>query len=223
MTVWRLAGLQLVTGAEYSEKSNASFCARIPSKLRGEIFDRYGRPLVTNRQVFSLRFDYVYWDRSRQNEVILGVLTILDECGDRHSDSLPVSNDAPFEYTFPKGTETSESRKLYQFLSSNAKKLPQSPTAQELIDALSDFYSLPEGLSPAERRALIGVRYEMDQRSFSSYNNTFTVATDSFRSRRCRDLRRNHLNFPERDYRGFSREYRTDFAAKHHRPCRPDL
>lgn len=212
--VLRLADLQLISGAEYSEKSERKLLRSYTVKAsRGEIFDRYGRPLVTNRQVFSLRFDYVYWSRDRQNEVILGVLKILDECGDDHSDSLPVTADAPFQFTFPSGEETSESKKLAQFLAANQKKLPQTPTAAELIGALSDYYGLPQDLSDAERRSVAGVRYEMEQRSFSSYNNTFTVASD-ISIEAVSKLAENHLHLPGTEIvEDSAREYRTDFAA----------
>ncbi|MBR6647308.1 MAG: penicillin-binding protein, partial [Clostridia bacterium] len=49
-TIWRLFSLQIINGADYRVMSDSRLTRDIPVKApRGEILDRYGRALVTNR------------------------------------------------------------------------------------------------------------------------------------------------------------------------------
>lgn len=62
----RLVDLQLVHGQEYLERS-AQFLTTTStvSAARGEILDRYGRPMVSNKTGFSLVLLYSdFWDNN---------------------------------------------------------------------------------------------------------------------------------------------------------------
>lgn len=74
---------------------------------RGEIVDRYGRPLVTNESVYSLRIDYSYWDKENQNDTILSLVRLIRDAGSEEIDSLPITRAEPFEYI---GEEKSQER-----------------------------------------------------------------------------------------------------------------
>ncbi len=65
-----LFSLQVVNGEEYREQATNRLTSSMPvAASRGEIVDRYGRALVTNQSVYSLRIDYSYWDKTNQNEI----------------------------------------------------------------------------------------------------------------------------------------------------------
>ena len=98
--VVRLFYLQIIVGASYSEQTknriNMTFADKAP---RGEIMDRYGNPLVTNRLGYSLRLHKTDISGEELNKMILEIVNILKECDYDHKDSLPIS-DFPFKFTF---------------------------------------------------------------------------------------------------------------------------
>lgn len=97
----RLADLQLVNGAAYREEGERKITRTYSQPAaRGEILDRYGRPLISNALGFSITFDYFTWDSQAQNETILRLCQIAEDAGLEYYDSLPVSAAAPFSYTF---------------------------------------------------------------------------------------------------------------------------
>ena len=62
----RLYNLQIVNGEEYLKKSERRISRTVNIKApRGEILDRYGRPLVTNRMSFTIRFDALTWEKAK--------------------------------------------------------------------------------------------------------------------------------------------------------------
>ncbi|MBQ7475495.1 MAG: hypothetical protein IJS78_06200 [Clostridia bacterium] len=65
--------------------------------MRGEIFDRNGKPLVTNKYSWEIRFDYGSFPRNSaaRNETVLKTLAIADEQG--YTDSLAVPKYTPFD------------------------------------------------------------------------------------------------------------------------------
>jgi len=211
----KLADLQIVHGAQYSERAERKLSR--PSSVtasRGEILDRYGRPLVTNRMAFQVNFEYVYWDRERQNDVILDLIALSDSEGaGGYSDSLPLTKKSPFSFTFT-NEDSSEKTALYKFLKDN-KTLPDDPSPSELFSALCERYSVEETLSDPDKRRIIGVRYEMEQRSFSPYTS-FVFATDvsiefvtKLKEQNIGNSRFPGVMISEEPIR----EYKTDFAS----------
>ena len=94
-----LFSLQIINGEEYREQAaNRLTSSSTVSASRGEIVDRYGRPLVTNESVYSLRIDYSYWDKEKQNNTILSLVRLIRDAGSEEIDSLPITRVEPFEY-----------------------------------------------------------------------------------------------------------------------------
>jgi penicillin-binding protein 2 len=68
---------------------------------RGEILDRYGRPLITNRQGFSIIFYKEYIRPENLNSLILRVVDAAEIHGVSYIDTFPVTKEYPFEFYFP--------------------------------------------------------------------------------------------------------------------------
>lgn len=101
LMVLRLVDLQVVNGAAYREEAERKILRTYKQPAsRGEILDCYGRPLVSNALGFSITFDYYSWDWKAQNDVILRICAITENAGIPHYDTLPVTLEAPFAYTF---------------------------------------------------------------------------------------------------------------------------
>lgn len=171
----RLVYLQLVKGEEYLQSAQSQTSVRYNIKAsRGEILDRSGARLVSNELSYSVQFNYYEWDREAQNDVILQVCGILEESGVAHYDSLPMSAAYPLVYTF-ESTDIGDGKALAAF-AADEMKLEKLPSAGELFMMLCDRYDVDNNLSIADRRTIIGVRYEMELRQFSAYN-PFTLAS----------------------------------------------
>lgn len=169
-----LFSLQIINGKEYREQAaNRLTSSSTVAASRGEIVDRYGRPLVTNESVYSLRIDYSYWDKEKQNHTILSLVRLIRDAGSEEIDSLPITKAEPFEYI---GEEKSQEREaLADF--AEEKKLDKNLTAPEMLKALRKYYKVDDSLSDGNARIVVGVRYEMERSGFSSYNS-FIIASD---------------------------------------------
>lgn len=170
LLVWvvRLYQLQIRDGADYLRQSENKLTRTLPVKApRGELLDRYGRPLVTNRTSFAIQFNAVNWRAVDDKAGLIDALIKLcDAAGQPHIDTLPVSADEPFVYTYEPNAGSQDERNTVKYLEEN--DWDPSTSAPELIAKMREAYEIPESYTPAQARAVVGVRYEMDVRRFSS-------------------------------------------------------
>ena len=163
--IGRLYFLQIVSGEEYLERSAKRTSRTVTvTAPRGEILDRFGRPLVTNRMSFSLVFDATTWDKSRREEIVGELITLCEGAGQEYTDTLPVSANAPFTYTFTEGEDSGDERTVKEYISD--RKWEEGTSAEKFIALLAERYDLKEK-DPARLRKLCGVCFEMETRGFS--------------------------------------------------------
>ncbi|MBQ7119403.1 MAG: hypothetical protein IJO09_04235 [Oscillospiraceae bacterium] len=171
----RLYFLQIVSGTEYVEVSTrrVSKTITIPAP-RGEICDRFGRPLVTNRMSFSVVFDKTNWDSDKAEEVISTLINLFDASAEEYVDTLPITTTEPFSYTYNTGIGTKDESAVVRFLREREWRLDMPAT--EFITALSERYNLKTE-DNLLRRKLCGVMYEIETRGFSKHI-PYTFAID---------------------------------------------
>ncbi len=207
--VARLFSLQIVNGEQYQLKAQRKLTGNLTvTASRGEILDRYGRPLVTNKTVLSLRIDYAYWDKEKQNGSILALAQLVRADGKSVEDSLPISAEAPYTYTV--AADSTERATLDKYL--KKKKIATTPDAPALVSALRTLYAVDPALSEADARTIVGVRYEMDKVGFSMFNSyifAHDVSLDLISK-----VKEHHRDFAGVDVESEPvREYRTTYAA----------
>ena len=194
--VWVLYDLQYVHGADYLEQSRRKIAkTETVEASRGDILDRYGRVLVTNRESYNVSLDTSFM------EDVNGTLgRLLDICRAEEvswADTLPISEEAPFVFTFDTASSGAVSN-LYA-LGESIKKtagLPDraeadairaaaqagesysSPSAAAFLEALAEYYQIDPLLPDSELRALVGVRYELSLRSREITYNAYVFAQD---------------------------------------------
>ena len=174
VTAAGLFSLQVINGEEYHEQAqNRLTTSSTVAASRGEIVDRYGRALVTNQSVYSLRIDYPHWDKENQNYTILSLVQLIENSGSMPVDTLPISETAPFTYI---GEEDSKERELLAEFAEE-EGFGTDLTAEEMMAKLRNYYGVEEVYSDANARTIVGIRYEMQQSGFSSYNS-FIIASD---------------------------------------------
>lgn len=174
--IYRLFSLQIINGEEYREISDSRLARSIPIKApRGEILDRYGRAMVKNRVGYSVSISKIDDDKSAMNKMLLSLYELAKEENLDFEDTLPISENAPFSFTF--GGDTSEERLKKEADFRVAEGLKAEVTAEDIINKYIKKYDISEEYSPEEIRKICGMRYAMEKRNFSS-NNPYTFLKD---------------------------------------------
>lgn len=174
-----LYDLQVVNGSYYLEQSTKKIVnTETVQAARGEVLDRYGRVLISNRVTYQVTLDTkLMGDIQGRNNTVLALLKLCEERNVDWADNLPVTMTAPFQYTVESpfetvrvaedGTETrspTQLARLVELLKLRQQKndpLPAEPTAEELITSLRTYFEVDENLSRGEGRGLVGVLYEL--------------------------------------------------------------
>ncbi len=166
----RLMQFQVVNGATFREEANKLTVSQTVIKAaRGEIVDRYGRPLVTNKVGFNVVFDRAFLPKGEENQIISELLDLMEKSGVEWIDELSITKTAP--YAFIEGMDTETKR-----LKSKILRLNTYATAQNCMDELINKYEIT-GFDAEKTRQIAGVRYQMALSDFSVYNR-YTFAED---------------------------------------------
>lgn len=152
---------------------------------RGEIVDRNGNPLVTNRQGNSIVLDAAYFPSSsnneQRNEIILNLINLFNGNKEEYVHNLPLKLNKKGNITFfiEKDDEKYESA-ITTMKSADMLNLQPYATAQNCFDAMVEKYGLEDYLSKygVETVLEIGnIRYELTRLLFS-VSNPVTIADD---------------------------------------------
>ena len=172
----RLFQIQIVEGGDYADIANRTTTSAISIPAsRGEILDRYLRPMTVNRTTFSVIFDYAYFPRGTdenqrklQNACILALAKLLDEAGEEWNDTLPITEKQPYAF---------KSERENTIAALKAKlRMADYATAENCMDALIERYQL-ENYPAADQRIAAGVQFEMELRGFSN-KSPFVFSND---------------------------------------------
>lgn len=161
--------MQVVHGEEYVKKASqsASYTQKVPA-ARGNIVDRNGVVMVSNRMGFHLKLNRLYLPSDKLNDTILWLANLLTAQGESYNDSLPLSKEAPYDYLPQRDGDIAYAKSTY--------KLNDYATSIQLLNKLISTYKL-EGYAPREQRIIAGVRYEMALKGYSN-SLPFTFASD---------------------------------------------
>ncbi|MBF8984315.1 penicillin-binding protein [Lutibacter sp. B2] len=100
----RLFILTIIEGNEYKKKADEIRIKKIPiTAQRGEIRDRYGRPLAVNKPSFTVQIMKNELIDEKINGISVKLLNILQKNGEKYNDNLPIEiENEQFYYTFDK-------------------------------------------------------------------------------------------------------------------------
>ena len=140
---------------------------------RGEITDRYGRPLVTNRVIYQVTLNTSLMGE-RRDEILLELMDLATQEGITWPDNLPLRRQAP--YTLDRARLGETALKNYDAL---AEKLGWTATGgAELLAQLRQTYHLSDQLTAAQVRDLGGVLYELSLREQEITWEAYVFAKD---------------------------------------------
>ena len=205
-----LYNLQIVEGEEYYNKSNEiTNDKRTVTAARGNILDRYGRVLVSNKECYNLKVDNVkLFANDDPNAVILELVRMVEGFGDTYTDNLPITRTPPFEY---KADMTDiERTMLNAYFKDKAKSLPEDPSAVELLSYMRTRYDIDNSYSAEEMRIIAGVRYSINVRY--AINTADYMFVEDASMQLISSIMENKLPGIEIE-RAYVREYGTEYAA----------
>lgn len=179
----RLFYIQLFEREKTTDSEN-SFRTVTIQAVRGEIYDRNGKPLVTNQYTYNLTLSYAALNSNptgRRNATCLAVVRALEACGEseKHTEKY-----FPLEGTYPHYYWSAEAERedtivryrLTRVLSELGLK--ENATVEQLVKYYVSTYSLLETQDNGERLfdddaidRLLRLYYDMDANSFSTEND----------------------------------------------------
>ena len=165
--------IQVIDAEKYASVRSVSKRS-VVSAARGEMLDRNGTPLVSNRQGNSVIFesaDFPKTDEER-NELIFSLIKLFELNGEEWIDNIPL-------LYLPTGTLMFEADREYDISVMKGKdllSLNDYATPENCMDELIRMFSL-ESYSIEDARKIASVRYEMKRLAFSE-NYPYKFAED---------------------------------------------
>lgn len=174
-----LYDVQVVNGAHYQSQSVLKISnIETVEAARGEILDRYGRVLVTNRTGYQVTLNARLMGKEEErNPNLLSLIEVAQSHGVIWTDTLPISAAPPFTSTLSSLDE--KSQKQYEsFLTSMKWTETAAKGPAALIEKMREFYKVDEALSDRDARALVGVLCELRMRTLDIVRTEYIFASD---------------------------------------------
>lgn len=178
--------LQIIEHNIYAEELRATVQkeVEIPA-IRGVIYDRYGKPLATNKAVYVLKYDpQVTLEEEKRDRILLNVAKLLEENGDAYIDNMPISKTTPFVFT----EDTQGIRRFITnyvpYNNNDHKEIIYGYSAPELIAYLrgDKVFDIDESFSDEEARKIIAMRLEIRQTTYQRYKQVTIAQNVSMKS-----------------------------------------
>lgn len=178
VVVWRLFDMQVINSETYVEQSKKRISATMTQKApRGEIMDRNGEVLVSNREGYSVMLQKVLCTTDELNEKMLKIVNVFEKYGNNYNDTLPISF-YPYEYTFSDNNSNGSVEDEKEEWFSKKNRIKSTMTAKEVIDYYCEsFFDISDKYTDDEKRKIVGIRYDASMNGFS-ISQPFKIAED---------------------------------------------
>ena len=173
-----LVKVQLVDGEEYASAVNTAKQTTVTiHAARGEIVDRNGKPIVENRQGYSIVFNYSYFpskkENAERNSIIISLIRLFEANNTEWENDLPIVIDASGGLVYKADSEKEiEVMKGKDYLNLNSYA-----TAQNCYDAMVEMFEIDPSYSLRDGLKIAAVRYQMLLNGFG-VSNSYTFAED---------------------------------------------
>lgn len=165
-----LFNLQIVNGENYREQSEKRMLrTKNITAPRGEIYDRNGVILATNKLSYDVELYKVRVNTKEQNDGILRLVEILNENSDKVYSTFPVNDDLN-GFNFENTEEEQKWKK--------EMKLDSTLTFDQVIDKYIEKYELQDySDNRLNQIKMIEIKYEANLNGYSLFNSA-TIAKD---------------------------------------------
>ena len=179
MITVRLFSMQVIDGEVYVKTAESRASTGTVTKApRGDILDKYGRVLVTNKSGYSVRLKKTSDDDVIINEIVSEIVSILEDTENPVVNSLPITLEYPYEFEFEdRNDNDSSSDEKDNWFENNKHNLNSDMSADDVIRAYCDIYGISGDYKSEHIRSMVSVRYETDVKQYSSVTPV-TVAED---------------------------------------------
>lgn len=173
--VGRLFFMQIVNGeeADASLTSSVTREVTIPA-ARGNIYDRYGRPLAVNEAAFSVEIDdSITVDYEDADAEAVSLYKKLIKNGYVVGDDIPITKDAPYEFTI-------SSDELEEWKTNiGLTKKQMNYTAEETLNYLYERFGITDAdMTEEEKRALVSLGININDKNIMITNLIMTIETN---------------------------------------------
>lgn len=149
---FKLADLQIVKGDYYKKRSENVRTRNINiTAPRGNIVDRFGRVLATNKQSYSVNIVKAELPDETFNDIALIVINILEKNGDKYKDEIPILL-KPIRFTFE--DEEIQWKSRYD--------IPLDASADEAFRRLKQDYGISYDIVDVEAYSILKNDFEVE-------------------------------------------------------------
>ena len=220
---YKLYDIQIVNNEFYAAQNNTVKTYTVPLRAaRGDIVDRNGNPLVTNRQGNSVVLNAAYFPNSQHNEernaIILNLIALFNKNKEEYVHNLPLKLDANGKPVFftKKDSDTFE-QDIETMKSKDMLNLQPYATAQNCFDALVEEYGLETYVKNGNLKTALeigNVRYELTRLLFS-VSNPVAIA-ENVKDKTIAEIKENYDYYEGADVQVVAyREYADSTLAPH--------
>lgn len=209
---YKLFDIQIVNNEFYSAQNNASSIYKVTLEAaRGDIVDRNGNILVTNRQGNSIVLDASYFpsraENPKRNEIILNLLKLFEANGEEYVNNLPLLlQDGNIVFS-------DDETEIEKMKGEDVFNLQKYATAKNCFDTMVELYELEE-YDTATALKIGAVRYELTTQLFS-IENPVTIA-ENVKSETVAAIKEDKVTYLGADVMNVSyREYPDSTIAPH--------
>ena len=184
--IYELFSIQVLNHEFYASQNNTVKTYTVPiQSARGEIVDRNGNPLVTNRQGNSIVLNAAYFPSAKENDerntVILNLIKLFRKNKEEYVHNLPLklTKSGKVKFITKKDSDTYEND-IKTMKSSDMFNLQSYATAQNCYDAMIEKYGLEGYVEKYGKETAFeigSIRYELTRLLFS-VSNPITIADD---------------------------------------------
>ena len=160
----------------YAAQNNTVKTYKVPLRAaRGDIVDRNGNPLVTNRQGNSVVLNAAYFPSAEnddeRNAVIMNLIALFNKNGEEYVHNLPLKLDKIGKPVFfTKADDDKYKSAIKAMKSKDVFNLQEYATAQNCFDAMLEKYGLESYAQNGNYKTALeigNIRYELTRLLFS--------------------------------------------------------
>lgn len=172
--VCRLFYMQIVNGEEASAGITSSVTREVSMPAaRGNIYDRYGRPLAVNEAAFSIEIDdSIAVDYEDKNEQVVKLYEKMKENGYTVTDNLPISRDTEPKFTIS-GDELEEWK-----TDIGLDKKQMRYDAVRTLEYLYDSYGLDGTVDENKKREIVSLGINISDKNIMIMNLIMTIESN---------------------------------------------
>ena len=182
---YELFDIQITNKEYYAAQNNTVKTYKVPLEAaRGEIVDRNGNPLVTNRQGNSIILNAAYFpsnkENAERNRIVFNLIKLFRKNKEEYVHNLPLKLKGGKIVFFTEKDDENFERDISTMKNKDMFDLQEYATAQNCFDAMVEKYELEDYLEKYGKEIVLeigNIRYELTRLLFS-VSNPVTIAAD---------------------------------------------